>query len=204
MTEVEQYTDESREALTTATERLIDTLRRHTDYLLGLRGGTAELAGLFDQQQAMNDMVASWNEAVSDHTGTSAVYLIDDDDDEDEDDDDEEEAVQAGELISVVSRFDLVVTDPDAALESGRKAHRRMWPDENDEDTEAAVGRVVDALYSVGHEAGEPWFELPGVEPAGGIRLFVAVEEHQPFEPDDDEFPVPGGTTIRSESWSFF
>lgn len=201
---VEQYSDESRAALTTATDALIDALQAHRTHLLGLRGGTAELDELFDRQAAIAGVVRDWNEAVSDHTGTDAIALIDDDDDEDDEEDFEDTEPPEAELISVVSRFDLRVTDRDAALAAGREAHLQLWTDENEQDAEAAVPRVVDALCSIGHQAGEALFAVPGVEPAGGIRHFLDVDEHTPIEPADAEFPVPTGTITRSESWSFF
>jgi hypothetical protein len=212
MDDIEQYSDQSRAALTEAARQLVEQLEAHTSYLLGLRGGTAELMELFDRQEGIATVARAWNDAVFDHTGTSALNLddpYDEEDDEDREDEDDEEP--DGEVVSVVSRFDLRVVDEDAVRAAGREAHRRLWPQENEADALAAVPRVADALYSIRHEAGEAWFDIPGIEPIAGARVFLAVDET--YEPphddeDDDDEPLaevaaPDGTVIRSEGWRF-
>jgi hypothetical protein len=203
----EQYTDESRAALTTATEHLIEKLRAHTTYLLALRGGSSELLELFDHQEAIGDVVRTWNDAVWDHTGTLALSLSDSEDDPDDwDDADEDDADLDAETVSVVSRFDLRIADADAVLAAGREAHRRLWPKENEEDAVAAVSRIADALYSINHEAGEPWFDIPGAQPVSGARVFIAVDpEYDPPDPGEmeDDVSAPLGAVVYTEGWRF-
>lgn len=151
MSDVEQYSNESRAALVAIADQLVEHLRDHTAYLLGLRGGSAELTDLFEHQEAFRRVARAWDDAVSDHAGTTALGL-----------DDEEDAV-------------------------------------------AAVSRVADALYSIGHEAGEVWFRIPGMEPIAGERVFIAVDDYEPPGEPDGEVDVspPEGTLVRTEGWSF-
>lgn len=208
MSDVEQYSNESRAALVAIADQLVEHLRDHTAYLLGLRGGSAELTDLFEHQEAFRRVARAWDDAVSDHTGTTALGLDDEDDDWDDDDDsddEDEDEPEIGAVLSIVSRFDLGVVDQDAVLAEGRAAHRRLWPDENEEDAVAAVSRVADALYSIGHEAGEVWFRIPGMEPIAGERVFIAVDDYEPPGEPDGEVDVspPEGTLVRTEGWSF-
>lgn len=207
MSDVEQYSNESRAALVAIADQLVEHLRDHTAYLLGLRGGSAELTDLFEHQESFRRVARAWDDAVFDHTGTTALGLDDEDDDwDDEEDSDDEDEPEIGAVLSIVSRFDLGVVDQDAVLAAGRAAHRRLWPDENEEDALAAVPRVADALYSIGHEAGEVWFDIPGVQPIIGGRVFVAVDDYDPptGEPDADvDVTRPEGRLIRTEGWSF-
>lgn len=148
----EQYSDQSREALRQRADELIEGLRSHTEALLALRGGSAELPGLFDRQDELETLVRSWNDAVLDHTGTTALVL--DDPDDEDDGEDEPEQVLETDVISIVSRIDLSLDDPDELLREGRAAYSRLWPDETEEDIAVAVPDAGQALYALTHESG--------------------------------------------------
>jgi hypothetical protein len=205
----EQYSDESREALRRRTDALIDGLRSHTEAMLAVQGGSAETTGLFDRHEEIETLVRAWNDAVFDHTGTVPLSL-DEPDDEDDRDDELEEALET-DVICVVSRIDLALDDPDELLREGRAAYSRLWPDESEEDVEAAVPDAGQALYALAHEAGEPWLDLPGTGVTSAVRAYVVPEPpyEPPAEPEDENDPdalldlvaVPRGTLIFSESW---
>ncbi len=153
----------------------------------------------------------AWNDAVFDHTGTTPLMLedyddYDDEDDEEPDDDDAEAHPPDSTWVSVVSRFDLFVEEYDALLAAGRAAHQRLQPTETDEDARAAIRNAGLALYAIVHEAGEPWWQLPGTVLAGGTRAYIAPAE-PPAEGSDDPFAVvddvlpPEGELLFGESW---
>jgi hypothetical protein len=202
----EQFSPESREALAAATERLVTALRAYATDVGGLRGGSADMAELFTRNAALEQVVLAWDEAVFDHTGTTAVTLLEDDD-EDEDDafaDAGEEITFEGGL-TVVSRWDLGLVDGAALLAAGRAAHRRNRPAETAADAEVAVARPADALYAILHEAGEPMLGLPGVEPLQGTRWYIAPDEPPaPMSetiPDPADLEPPPGPVALSERW---
>lgn len=203
--EPEAYSDETLAALRSAARELGQALAEHAEFLAGLHGGSAEIAGLFAANEKVADLVAAWSDRVFDHTGTTPVYLMNrDEDDEDFDDEFEEPAeVVDGDLVSVVSRWDLRIEHPQALIASGREAHRRNRPEEDDEDAAVAVDSAAMALYAVLHEAGEPFYRLPGVQVTQGLRVFVRPEE-EPTPLDDDMSDTvsqPAGEVLFSESW---
>ncbi len=199
----EQFSEESRAALQSATAALVEGLQRHVQAVLAMRGGTKETPAVFAINEEVERLVDEWNDRVLDHTGTVPLALVTRDDDEEED----EDLVELGDgtPIAVVSRFDLVVTDSAALTEAGRQAHRRLREDEDEEDAAAAVSDVGQALYALLHERGEPWYELPGVEVVRGVRRYVRPDEPAvPLDEDDLEAPIvePEGEQIYGESWA--
>ncbi|MGW1344064.1 hypothetical protein ACWCOV_23675 [Kribbella sp. NPDC002412] len=204
MDDVEQYSQESSEGLQQATNDLIAALRTHTDALLRLRGGAAEDEELFARNAAVESVVEAWNEAVFEHTGTSPLVL-EDIEEFDEAPDDEE---PVGGALSVITRVDLTLGSPEALLAAGRAAYRRLWPDETDEDAEVAVDGPVSAVYTMAHEAGDPWPEMPGADVRRAVRAYVVPEnpgEVAVVEDDLDmlrEVVPPPGTLVFSEAWT--
>jgi hypothetical protein len=203
-----QYSDASREALRRRAEALIEGLRGHTEALLALQGDPAELPGLFERHEQVETLLRGWHDAVLDHTGTIPLSLDEPDGDEDDREIELEEALET-DVISVVSRIDLALDDPEELLREGRAAYSRLWPDE--EDVAAAVPDAGQALYALAHEAGEPWLDLPGTGVTSAVRAYIVPEQpyQPPAEPEDENDPdalldlvaVPRGTLIFSESW---
>lgn len=203
-----QFGEQTRTALRAAVEDLVEALRRHADHVGGLRGGSSEMAGLFAANAEVERLIDAWNERVADHTGTFPVSLLGRDDVEGDDDSEDEGdsiRVRDGEPISVVSRWDLRVVDATALVQAGRQAHKRLQPDENDEDAAVAVPDAGQALYALMHEAGEPWYDMPGVEVVRGTRAYVRPDEPAARlgDEDDVEEPIvePAGERIFGETW---
>ncbi len=203
----EQYSDATRVALSSAVDALIEGLRRHASYVSGLRGGTSEMRGLFNAHAEVERLLDAWNERVFDHTGTFPVSLLgrEDDDELESEVDGGEDQLNNGAPVSVVSRWDLSIVDAKALLAAGRQAHKRLQPHENDEDAAAAVPDVGQALYALMHEAGEPWFQLPGVAVVRGARAYIQPDELA-MTPEDDDFDAPivepTGRRLYGESWA--
>ncbi|MCA0328607.1 MAG: hypothetical protein LCI03_01735 [Actinobacteria bacterium] len=203
--EPEAYSPETLAALRSAVRELGDALVEHVELLAGLHGGSAEMAGLFAANEKVADLIAAWNERVLDHTGTSPVYLLDRDDDfiDEEEPDDDGTAVADGDILSVISRWDLQVEDVDALVSAGREAHRRNRPEEDTEDAAVAVDGAALAIYAVLHEKGEPFYQLPGVAVLSGLRVFVRPDDAVAVAADEisDEVYQPPGEVLFSESW---
>jgi hypothetical protein len=110
-------------------------------------------------------------------------------------------------VISVVSRFDLRVVDPEALLAAGRAAQERH-PVELDETGEREpVESAEQAIYEISRELGEGWFELPGVDLVAGARAYVVPEyPFEPLEADADdvltEIAAPNGSVTHAETWA--
>lgn len=204
MDEVEQYSEGSREGLRRATDELVAALRTYGDALLRLHGGAAETEELFAQNAAIESVVEAWNEAVFEHTGTTPL-LLEDIEEFDEEPEDEE---SVGGALSVITRVDLTLESPEALLAAGRDAYLRLWPDETDEDAEVAVDGPVQAVYTMAHEAGDPWPEMPGAGVRRAVRAYVVPENPDEVAAVEDDLDMlrevvpPPGTLVFSEAWS--
>lgn len=204
----EQFSEQSRTALTTAVEDLVEALRRHAEHVGGLRGGSSEIAGIFEANAELETLIDAWNERVADHTGTFPVALLGRGGDEDEDGDDGGDFAEVvdGDPISVVSRWDLQIVEVAALVRAGREAHRRLRPDETEDDAAVAVPGPGPALYALLHEAGEPWYDLPGVEVIRGARAYVRPEEAVlPLADEEDVETMivePAGERLYGETWA--
>ncbi|MFK4083018.1 hypothetical protein ACI2LF_02845 [Kribbella sp. NPDC020789] len=194
------FSAESRQALAEASRKLAERLQAHTEALLAMTG-TEDHDTLDEQNAALEELVADWNDAVFEHTGTTPLLL---DDDEEVD---PEEETEEDHVISVVSRFDLRVVDLDTLLEAGRAAQERH-PAELEEGGEAdPVETAEQAIFEISREVGEAWFELPGTEMLAGARAYVVPEApFEPLDPDAEdittELTAPNGIPTHAESWA--
>lgn len=211
--DIDQFSPASETGLRTATDALIAALGAYAEAVSGLHGSSRDIQLVFESNEAVRRAAIAWDAAADTHTGTFPLSIQEfDDDDSDIDDDDTDEAdAELVYALSVVSRWDLEVTDAPALVEAGRKAHLRLTPADSDEDAKVAIqdDDIGPAIYALVHEYGEPWFDLPGVEVLGGHRAYIAAEEDQPMTmaaPDDD-FPegeplrIPDGEIVFSEGW---
>jgi hypothetical protein len=196
------FSEETRLALAEASRQLTERLQAHTEAVLAMTGGPEEQAALYEQNAALEELVEGWNEAVFEHTGTAPLLL-----EEDLEEDEEEEEEEPEQVISVVSRFDLRVVEPEALLAAGRAAQERH-PAELDEIGEREpVESAEQAIYEISRELGEAWFELPGVDLVAGARAYVVPEyPFEPLEADADdvltEIAAPNGSVTHAETWA--
>jgi hypothetical protein len=194
------FSAESREALAEASRKLAERLQAHTESLLAMTG-TEDHDTLDEQNAALEELVADWNDAVFEHTGTTPLLLDDDEDVDGEEETDEDH------VISVVSRFDLRVVDLDTLLEAGRAAQERH-PAKLEEGGEIdPVETAEQAIFEISREVGEAWFELPGIEMLAGARAYVVPEvPFEPLDPDAEditsELSAPNGIPTHAESWA--
>lgn len=232
--QVERYSDESARRLRAATEELTAALQRFTEETALMHGGTAEHRAFEALCSEVERTVVAWQERAEEHSGQSILplddelvtYTGDEDDEDDEEDDDPDEVLGPVAALSVVSRWDLQVTDSELLIASGRQAHRRSNSEEDEQDTAEAVADVASALQAVLHEHGEPWYSIAGVDVISGARVFLAPDvveesaaglEADAADPDADDAEVdegdledwdsvtpvmpPTGTVIFSEGW---
>ncbi len=203
---VEQYSEESGQRLAAAADSLIEAIRRYVLDARAMRGGTSEVAALFDRNDALANAVAEFSERAFDHTGTLPLPLQQLEENDFEEDGAELDDRPDGGLLSVLSRWNLLVFDEPELLAAGRAAHRRNRPEESEEDAGVAVTDASSALYAVLHEAGEPWIRVPGVRVVNAARVYVAPDEPPAPLPDDPEdfaqaVRLPPGRIIFSEGW---
>lgn len=185
---VEPFSDRSRAALEAATRALIAHL---TGYLEAVRDIPAELSDeakddlVLPPDETVSHAVRAWNDAAGDHTELSPLHLIDNHPDTDDATRDHEDAEPGQRPIprrlSIISRYDVDITDPDAlfsAALTAREGHGYAPGDMTpDAVRRSGVGRAV---YSTRH-GDAPYSDVPGLRLRGGRTLYLA---HDPSGPD--------------------
>lgn len=133
-----QWTGTAKAAYARRAEDFMGALQKHVELTLGRQGRMRELADYAPSQLAVSEAANAFADAEFDWCGSVPLTLIpDDEDDEDWDDEHEESACGSNGVISVVGRWDYRVTDPDALVESGRRAFLNAWPDDTPDDASA-------------------------------------------------------------------
>jgi hypothetical protein len=209
--EIEQFSAASAAALEEAARRLSELALRYASVTSDMRGSTRDVHRLFDLNAELEGAVSEFNERSIDHTGTMPLHLntadpSDDDDPFEEEDMDDVPGLDATDYLSVVSRWDVAVTDREALLRAGREAHLRDHPVDAEDDALIAVQDVGAAIRSLLGDDGRFWFNLPGIEPIQGLKAFFElVEGDEPTEVDVDTvreaINPPIGPMFYSEVW---
>jgi hypothetical protein len=197
----EQFSEATRASLAQTMTRLVEGLHQHTNSLTELPGGTRSLPAVFAAHEAVEVLVHAWADAVSDHTGTSLALIPPDEDEDGDDCGTEDTELSDGDVVSVVERWDLAVTDVSALVEAGRQAHVR-WSQETYEDAVVAVNSPALALYAITHETSAPWVDLPGIDVRNGTRLYVRPDAAlERADTADDQVLQPDGEVLLNEHW---
>jgi hypothetical protein len=208
-----QFTPAGGERLQVAAAGLAAALQDHAAFAAAMRGGTSEQSALAELNDRVTAAAIEWTDAAYTHTGTFVLPLEVEQDDLPYEDDSEEHgeqpAVQA--RLSLVSRWDLDVSDLAKLITDGRAAHRRARPRESEEDAVVAIGdeNAAQALYAILDEAGEPLLRIDGLDVVRGSRLYIAAEQDWDYDDDLDYDPdllpmtvqPPAGPIVYSEAW---
>lgn len=205
---IEQYTAESNRRLQEATATLVCLLQEYASSAGAMRGGSREMVDLHKRNDALRAAVAEWTERASDHTGTTPLLLLGCGDEDEGNQPPQEQEAEPQARLSVLSRWDLDIHSLQELIGAGRSAHQRIRPGETDEDAAVAIADPAGALYALLYEAGEPWYEIPGVEVVSGVRLYIepsggpqVTGDFDSMDDPRDAVTVPEGLLIFSETW---
>lgn len=206
---VEQFSPQSTAALRDAAQRLSETALRYVDMTKNMSGSTSELMRIFDLNDELAAAVVELNQRISDHTGATPLWphTFDDTDDEPfEEDEGDDAEIEVDEYLSVVSRWDIAVTNRDEVLEAGRRAHLRDHPVDGEADAELAVPDPGAAVMALLGQSATIWFNIPGTEPLRGVHVGIVptdVLEPQEIDIDSivDNVVPPEGAVFFSEVW---
>lgn len=205
---VEPFSEESRAALRDAARRLAEVVLHYADATEGMRGSTGDSLRIFDLNRELEAAVVALNDRAFEHSGSKPLALqrFEDDPEVAFEEDEDEPPFVAGGFISVVSRWDVAVTDAEELVRAGREVHLRQHPVDAEPDAEIAVPDPAAALMTIIGDSADLWFNIPGVEPVSGLHVGILPSgEIEPREVDieavlDDVAP-PEGTVFFSESW---
>ncbi len=195
---IEPLSDRSRAALEAATQGLITSLGVYFEAVRDVPADLSDedqLSLFLPADTAVGEAVRVWNDAAGAHVKVSPLRLVDDDwaNYEEEEDGDGEPGERAiPRRLSIVSRYDIDVTDPDA-LFTAALAAREGQGHAPEEMTQEAIRRagVGNAIYTVRH-GGAPYTDTPGLELRGGRTVYLAQD---PTGPD----PAPGLDTDETD-----
>jgi hypothetical protein len=202
----EQFSAITGSALRASAESVAQLALRYADLAAAMRGSTRDVAAIHSLNDELAEVVGDLNDRILDHSGTLALVMLDAEDEDEEFDDpgDSGPAAEAGTRLSVVSRWDVAVTDPGALLEAGRAAHLRQHPEDEAEDARLAIPDVGAALWEVLGDDGHLWCNVPGIEPLCGLKAGIAPEDGETATDGDDlgeALTLPAGEVFRTEAW---
>ena len=190
-----QWTQGALSAYTTSAELLVQRLQEHVRLTTARQGRQREMDAYFASSQQVREALDAFAEAEFDWCGSFPVPTsgsLGDDDDEDTDEAPvSDPSVEQAPVVSVLGRWDYVVTDAAALMEHGRSAYLKAWPEDTADDADVTVRSVEGAIYEILH--GAPLRNLdqaPGLEP---VISTVELVRHQGMSEDEfleDPFAV--------------
>jgi len=177
-----QWTEAAREHYAASAEELIARIRQHVELTTGRKGRQRELGPYFESAVEVHEAAVAFADAEFDWCGSTSIKVHTHEDDEDYDEWDDDEA---GDVLSVLGRWDFRITDPEAFLSAGRRAYAKTWPDDTAEDAEIAVQTPHNVVSELLHGHGLGRVEkAPGVE----VRQFwTTTFVHDGTEVDEDD-----------------
>lgn len=176
------WTPDGADQLLRAAEALVEALRTHAAAVAGLRGD-GESGEVVAAGERLVPALLGYADAQFQYTGSGFPLGIV----HEFDDDDSDEVVDEGPVagVSVLRRDDYVVDKETAVLKAGRKAYRRMWPEDDAAAATADVTHLGRALYLIAHADGwDGLRQVKGLRPVGGITLVHSSDELLGADPD--------------------
>lgn len=180
------WTAPALEAYQAKVGHLIDVLTTHAQLVSTRAGRQRELPAYFASADSLQRAVNNFADAEFDWCGSIPVRGSDVDDEDVEDafeDVEGDVSLEGLGVLTVLGRYDYVITDAAALVEEGRRGYLRHWTHETPEDAQQRVQEPSDAVRELLH--GAPLAELEGVP---GLQLTTWVSQLiQHGGSDDDE-----------------
>jgi hypothetical protein len=166
-----QWTPDALSAYRSSAEVLVQRLQEHVRLTAGRQGRQRELGAYFTSAEQVQEALNAFAGAEFDWCGSFPVRTseaLEGYDDEDvEAGPVSDPSVEQAPIVSVLGRWDYVVTDVAALVEHGRGAYLRFWPDDTADDADVRVTDVTSAIREILHAARlRDLEESPGLEPA--------------------------------------
>jgi len=160
------WTPEGAARLLQAADALVEAIRTHAAAVTRPRGED-QSSDVFAAGDQLRPAVLAYADAQFEYTGIGFPLGIVHQFDDDEEEDDDDHGPIAG--VSVLRRNDFVVSNEATVIKAGRKAYRRVWPEDDAAAAAADVTHLGRALYQIAHADG--WDSLEHVKgldlPAG-------------------------------------
>lgn len=166
-----QWTQDALSAYRASAELLVQRLGEHVRLTSSRQGRQRETSAYFASAHQVQEALDAFAEAEFDWCGSFPVATsgsLQDDEDEDADEGPMgDPSLQDAPVVSVLGRWDYVVTDAAALMEHGRRAYLEAWPKDTADDSQVRVISVESAIREILHAAKLCDLEqVPGLEPA--------------------------------------
>lgn len=161
-----QWTPAALAAYRAAADRLVETLREHVRLTVERQGRQRELHGYFASAEQLQAAVNAFAEAEFDWCGSFPVRTdLHHDDEEVDDGPVADPTLEQAPVVSVLGRWDYLVTDGAALVEHGRRAYLQAWPQDTEDDAAVRVTDVEGAVNEILHGP-----QLPELDDARGLQ----------------------------------
>ncbi|TNM64530.1 hypothetical protein FHN55_13470 [Streptomyces sp. NP160] len=173
------WSPESLEQYRARAQELSRVLAEHAALVEQRAGRQRELEDYVVSAERLQGAVNAFAEAEFAWCGSFPVRTSEADEDGDEDGDGgvwplPDPSLAEAPVISVLGRWDYVVTDADELVAHGRDSYRAAWPEDDDEDAALRVQTVLDAVRETLHEAPLPRLDdAPGLQPSASVVQLV-------------------------------
>lgn len=178
------WTPEALDVYESSAQALIQRLQEHVRLTAVRQGRQRELAAYFASAEQLQKALNAFAEAELDWCGSIPVATNEPFDDDPEDELVGDPSLEQAPVVSVLGRWDYLVTDAAALMEHGRRSYLKIWPEDTGDDADMRLTTVEGAMSEILH--GAPLRELdslPGLEP-----LFSTVELVRHPGTSEDEF----------------
>jgi hypothetical protein len=183
----QQWSPSARAAYIQRTEDFLAALRSHTELTVRHQGRQRELEAYFLSQGRLYEAATAFVQSEFDWCGSFPLPL--DSEAWDDDDDGSDEAPQGdGSVLTVISRWDYRITDPDALVGAGRQAYLAAWVSDTPDDAEVRVSDPVTAVSEILHLA-----DVGTLDTTAGLKPWRATTQVLAHDGLDDFDTQPFG-----------
>lgn len=174
---LEFWTPAGADRLQASAAELIAAVSEHANAVSAAQG-EADMPLVWAASDRLLEVAVAYAWAQTEYTGTGFPFsvLMPYLDDEDQDEEEVDPAVSPSG-ISVISRRDYEVVDPDAVLRAGREAYLRLWPDDGEAAAAADVNHLGRAIYQLAHADG--WESLRRVDGLSAVAGRTVVHRRE-------------------------
>lgn len=168
-----QWTSAALAAYRASADHLVQQLLEHVRLTGERQGAQRELGEHFASAERLQEAVNAFAEAEFDWCGSFPVRTeLSNEPEEPQNGFAADPALEEAPVVSVMGRWDYLVTDGAALIDHGRNAYLQAWPQDTDDDAAVRVADVQSAVREILHAA-----ELPKLEAAPGLQPLLSALE---------------------------
>lgn len=166
------WTAEALAAYRSRAQACIQRLQEHVDLTTARHGRQREMEAYFASVEQLREALNAFAVAELDWCGSTPVPINEPFDDDDDDESVGDPSLDQAPVVSVIGRWDYMVTDAAALMEHGRRSYLKAWPDDTADDAERQSSTVESAIHQILHGA-----PLPKLDDSPGLEFLISTVE---------------------------